>query len=108
MMAEASMESVVLGMAVTATAFVVVATTSLFGGLLAPGMVTIGVASVVIGDRASYTSQPATRAASPAYRPRWRDAMTPPAMDAAFDVQAQCAESGDRRAARCRQHTRCV
>ena len=30
-------------------------------GLLVPAMVTIGVASVVIGDRASYTSQPATR-----------------------------------------------
>jgi hypothetical protein len=31
-------------------------------------------------DRAIYTSKPATRAASPAHRTRFRDAMTPPAM----------------------------
>jgi hypothetical protein len=72
-------------------------------GLRAPAMVTIGVASVVIGDRASYTSQPAMRADSPAHR--LRDTMTSPAMDAAFDVQAQTAESGDRWATRCYEHT---
>jgi CIC family chloride channel protein len=75
MMAKPSMESMVPGMAVTATAFVVVATMTAFGavahaplammvmagamtgsyGLRAPAMVTIGVASVVIGDQASYT-----------------------------------------------------
>jgi CIC family chloride channel protein len=81
MTAEPSMESVVPGIAVTATALVVVATMTVFGavahapltmmvmagamtgsyGLLAPVMVTIGVASVVISNRVSYTSQPATR-----------------------------------------------
>jgi hypothetical protein len=99
-------------MAVTATAFTVVATmmvmvgamTSRYG-LLAPAMVTIGVAGVVIGDRAIYTSQPATRSDSPGHRLRLRDAMTPPAMDAACDIQAQSTEAGDRRAARCREHT---
>jgi hypothetical protein len=84
-------------------------------GLLAPApamvtisvvsLVTIGAASVVIGDRAIYTSQPATCADSPAHRLRLRDAMTPPARDAACDVQAQSAESGDRRAARCHGRT---
>jgi hypothetical protein len=51
-------------------------------GLRAPAMVTIGVASVVIGDRASFTSQPTTRADSPVLGLRLRDAMTPPAMEA--------------------------
>jgi len=74
-------------------------------GLLAPATITIGVASVVVSDGTIYTSQPATRAASPAHRLHVRDAMAPPAMDAACDVQAQSAETGDRRAARCREHT---
>src|SRR5438034_7112277 len=80
MTAEPSMESVVPGMAVTATAFVVVDTMTVFGavahaapammvmagemagsyGLLAPAMITIGVANVVSGDRAIYSSQRAT------------------------------------------------
>jgi H+/Cl- antiporter ClcA len=72
MMAEASMESVVLGMAVTTmTVFAAVAHAPLAMmvmagamtgsyGLRASAMVAIGVASVVSGDRAISTSQPAT------------------------------------------------
>jgi hypothetical protein len=80
MMDEASMESVAVGTAATATAFVVVATRiSSDGvahappammvmadammssyGLLVLAMVTIGVASVIVGDQIFYTSQPAT------------------------------------------------
>jgi CIC family chloride channel protein len=37
-------------------------------GLLAPAMITVSIASVVVGDRTIYTSQPATRADSPAHR----------------------------------------
>ena len=84
-------------------------------GLLAPATMTISVASVVVSDGTIYTSQPATPADSLAHRlslsfPLLRalrvcDAMAPPAMDAACDVQAQSAETGDRRAARCREHT---
>jgi len=76
------------GMPATPAPFVVVAMMSLFGavahaplammlmvgemtgsyGLLAPAMVTVSIASVVVGDRTIYTSQPATRADSPAHR----------------------------------------
>ena len=76
------------GMPATSAPFVVVAMMSLFGavahaplammlmvgemtgsyGLLAPAMVTVSIASVVVGDRTIYTSQPATRADSPAHR----------------------------------------
>jgi len=95
------------GLGPTPAPFVVVAMMSLFGGvahaplammlmvgemigsygLLAPAMITISIASVVVGDRTIYTSQPATRADSPAHRLslsfpllralRVRDAMTP-------------------------------
>jgi H+/Cl- antiporter ClcA len=37
-------------------------------GLRAPAMVTLGVASVTVGDRAISTSQPATRAGPPVRR----------------------------------------
>lgn len=76
------------GMPATPAPFVVVAMMSLFGsvahaplammlmvgemtgsyGLLAPAMITVSLASVVVGDRTIYTSQPATRADSPAHR----------------------------------------
>lgn len=76
------------GMPATSAPFVVVAMMSLFGavahaplammlmvgemtgsyGLLAPAMVMVSIASVVVGDRTIYTSQPATRADSPAHR----------------------------------------
>ena len=77
------------GMPPTPAPFVVVAMMSLFGGvahaplammlmvgemtgsygLLAPAMVTVSIASVIVGDRTIYTSQPATRADSPAGHP---------------------------------------
>ncbi|MGH2344714.1 MAG: chloride channel protein [Chloroflexota bacterium] len=82
------LHQVLPGMPVNPAPFVVVAMMSLFGsvahaplammlmvgemtgsyGLLAPAMITVSLASVVVGDRTIYTSQPATRADSPAHR----------------------------------------
>jgi hypothetical protein len=45
-------------------------------GMLVPSMITISVASVIIGAHIIYRSQPATRADSPVHCLRLRDAMS--------------------------------
>ncbi len=121
-------------MGATPAPFVVVAMMSLFGGvahapiammlmvgemtgsygLLAPAMITVSIASVIVGDRTIYTSQPRTRADSPAHRLsfsfpllralRVREAMSPPVLTLApqtppAEARARLEATGIREAA---------